>query len=141
MPRSQRRAANRKPAADSGCGARYLRLRQAGGAPEVELEPMEETVFRLYLQSLQLRDPTVLWAMLRQPPISATATSSSSVRAELVEALPFDRLRANGAGCHLRRCANGRSVGLGADARRRPPVRGAAGVCTHGPGLNTIYFD
>lgn len=52
-----------------------LRLRKAGGAPEVqphpELEPDQETVFRLYLQSLQLRDPQTLWAMLRQPPIRA----------------------------------------------------------------------
>ena len=52
-----------------------LRLRQAGGAPEPqpEPEPNEETVFRLYLQSLQLRDPHALWAMLRQPPIRAVA--------------------------------------------------------------------
>lgn len=57
-----------------------LRMRQAGGAPEShpdpELEPSEETVFRLYLQSLQLRDPKTLWAMLRQPPISAVAEVS-----------------------------------------------------------------
>ena len=52
-----------------------VRLRQASGAPELltERESGEETVFRLYLQSLQLRDPQTLWAMLRQPPISALA--------------------------------------------------------------------
>ena len=72
------------------------RLRQAGGAPEAELDPMEEAVFRLYLQSLQLRNPQVLWAMLRQPPVTAISTNAFSVRAELVEALPFDGLRANG---------------------------------------------
>ena len=58
-----------------------LRLRQASGtpeplpalSPETEREANEDTVFRLYLQSLQLRDPQTLWAMLRQPPISALA--------------------------------------------------------------------
>lgn len=65
-----------------------LRLRQAGGAPGTEREPMEETVFRLYLQSLQLRIPKVLWAMLRQPPVTAISTNACSVRAELVEARP-----------------------------------------------------
>ena len=54
------------------------RLRSRGCAPasrsEPELEPGEETVFRLYLQSLQLRDPQTLWAMLRQAPISACAS-------------------------------------------------------------------
>lgn len=54
-----------------------LRLRQAGGQAGgqagPEPEPSEETVFRLYLQALQLRDPQTLWAMLRQPPIQALA--------------------------------------------------------------------
>lgn len=54
-----------------------LRLRPAGGAPgpqlHPELDPGEETVLRLYAQSLQWRDPQALWAMLRQPPISAWA--------------------------------------------------------------------
>ena len=57
-----------------------LRMRQAGGAPgprpDPELEPSEETLFRLYLQSLRLRDPQTLWAMLRQPPIRAVAEVS-----------------------------------------------------------------
>jgi len=65
-----------------------LRLRQTGSAQEAELEPMEETVFRLYLQSLQLRNPQVLWAMLREPPIRSISTNSCSVRAEPVEAPP-----------------------------------------------------
>ncbi|PKO67319.1 MAG: RNA polymerase subunit sigma-24 [Betaproteobacteria bacterium HGW-Betaproteobacteria-16] len=54
-----------------------LRLRQARDAcrpnPNQELDPGEETTFRLYLQSLHLRDPQALWAMLRHPPISAVA--------------------------------------------------------------------
>lgn len=54
-----------------------LRLRQARGSVDgptpPEREPGEDTVFRLYLQALQLRDPHVLWAMLRHPPISAVA--------------------------------------------------------------------
>jgi RNA polymerase sigma factor (sigma-70 family) len=58
-----------------------LRLRQAGGEPESllspELEPSEETVFRLYLQSLQLRDPQTLLTMLRQPPVTALAAMST----------------------------------------------------------------
>ena len=57
------------------------RLRQAGGAaeprPHPELEPGEDAVFRAYLQSLQLRDPQALWAMLRQPPIRASARMSA----------------------------------------------------------------
>jgi RNA polymerase sigma-70 factor (ECF subfamily) len=52
-----------------------LRLRQACGVteprPHPDLEPSEETVLRLYLQSLQRRDPHALWAMLRQPPVRA----------------------------------------------------------------------
>ncbi|TAH13132.1 MAG: sigma-70 family RNA polymerase sigma factor [Curvibacter sp.] len=54
-----------------------LRLRQArssaDGSTPTKRDPSQETVFRLYLQSLQLRDPQVLWAMLRHPPISAVA--------------------------------------------------------------------
>jgi len=48
-----------------------LRLRQAAGGPRPDLDAGEETVFRLYLQSLQLRDPQTLWALLRQPPVRA----------------------------------------------------------------------
>jgi RNA polymerase sigma factor (sigma-70 family) len=53
-----------------------LRLREAAAAAKrwsaPELDSSEEAVFRLYLQSLQLRDPQALWAMLRQPPVSAS---------------------------------------------------------------------
>jgi RNA polymerase sigma-70 factor (ECF subfamily) len=53
-----------------------LRLRNAARAserlPHGEPEPGEETVFRLFLQALHLRDPQALRAMLRQPPIRAT---------------------------------------------------------------------
>ena len=56
-----------------------LRVRQARDAsrlsPNQELDAGEETIFRLYLQSLHLRDPQALWAMLRHPPISATAVT------------------------------------------------------------------
>jgi len=52
-----------------------LRLRQTRYGSEQpsqpEREQSTETVLRLYLQSLQLRDPQTLWAMLRQPPIRA----------------------------------------------------------------------
>lgn len=57
-----------------------LRLRHTRGVPEDsahrEREPGAETLLRLYLQSLQLRDPRLLWAMLRHPPISAAAPSA-----------------------------------------------------------------
>lgn len=54
-----------------------LRLRQAGNAGQAQHEHEgvsgQEAVFRNYLQSLRLHDPQTLWAMLRQPPISARA--------------------------------------------------------------------
>ena len=58
-----------------------LRLRQAGDAPEPHpdpgLDPGDEAVFRLYLQSLQLRDPQALWGLLRQPPTRALMGTST----------------------------------------------------------------
>lgn len=52
-----------------------LRLRRTGevGArqPDLEAESDEESLFHLYVQSLQHRDPRALWALLRQPPISS----------------------------------------------------------------------
>lgn len=61
------------------------RLRQAaersGLQPSTELDPPEETVFRLFLQSLQRRDPQVLWAMLRQPAIRAEAGAAPLISA------------------------------------------------------------
>ncbi|OWQ91896.1 RNA polymerase subunit sigma-24 [Roseateles aquatilis] len=51
------------------------RLRQAAGESRrgsgPDLDSSEEKVYRLYLEALQLRDSQTLWAMLRQPPISA----------------------------------------------------------------------
>jgi len=38
-----------------------------------ELQGAETALLRLYLQSLQSRDPQTLWALLRQPPVSARA--------------------------------------------------------------------
>jgi RNA polymerase sigma-70 factor (ECF subfamily) len=61
------------------------RLRLSDGKPALrphsELDPGEEAVFHLYLQSLQRRDPQSLWAMLREPPVSASA-SMKTVAAE-----------------------------------------------------------
>lgn len=61
-----------------------LRLRQAregDGARQGDGrdEPMDAdpAVLRLYLQSLQLRDPQGLWALLRPPPVSALAMQGS----------------------------------------------------------------
>jgi len=53
------------------------RLRQAtdGAVPRRHPDPEgEETLFRLYLQALHRRDPRTLWAMLRHPPVSASAS-------------------------------------------------------------------
>lgn len=63
-----------------------LRLRQAetdaGGAAEpqvpTEIGEHEEAAFRVYLQSLQLRDPQALWAMLGQPPVRAVVRALSA---------------------------------------------------------------
>ncbi len=69
-----------------------LRLRQADADangiadPQVPCErgEHEEAAFRVYLQSLQLRDPQALWAMLGQPPVRAVmgATAVAATRAE-----------------------------------------------------------
>jgi len=74
-----------------------LRLRQTrdGSAhpPQPEREQSAETILRLYLQSLQLRDPQVLWAMLRQPPIRAlhgvcaAATKAASAQCGAAQAV------------------------------------------------------
>lgn len=58
------------------------RLREAGRAGQSGIDvaasdASEDLVFRQYLDCLRLRDPSALWAMLRQPPIRATATKSS----------------------------------------------------------------
>ena len=43
-----------------------------------ESKDAEPAVLRLYLQSLQSRDAQGLWALLRQPPVSALATHGSA---------------------------------------------------------------
>lgn len=73
-----------------------LRLRQTRDGSEQpsqpEREQSTETVLRLYLQSLQLRDPQTLWAMLRQPPIRALqcarATTAQAASAQRGAAHP-----------------------------------------------------
>jgi RNA polymerase sigma-70 factor (ECF subfamily) len=62
-----------------------LRLRQVepkagefSAAPRPAPDEREEAVLRVYLQSLQLRDPQALWAMLRQPPVHAMAGASAA---------------------------------------------------------------
>ncbi|WP_462386125.1 sigma-70 family RNA polymerase sigma factor [Acidovorax sp. Q11] len=61
-----------------------LRLRQAREGDDArhgdgrdEPNGADPAVLRLYLQSLQSRDPKALWALLRQPPVSALATHRS----------------------------------------------------------------
>lgn len=69
-----------------------LRVKQARDAsrlhPHTELDPGEETTFRLHLQSLHLRDPQALWAMLRHPPISAVAEVPTAATIEVAAAAP-----------------------------------------------------
>lgn len=58
-----------------------LRLRQAGpdGARQEveEAGEREDSIFRVYLRSLQLRDPQALWAMLGQPPVRSVVRAVS----------------------------------------------------------------
>lgn len=69
-----------------------LRVRQARDAsrlaPYPELDQGEEATFRLYLQSLHLREPQALWAMLRHPPISAVAQAPPASVGEVAPATP-----------------------------------------------------
>ena len=72
------------------------RLHQARSAPDnspqAEQEPDTDTVFRLYVQSLQLREPQALWAILRHPPISALAR----LPAMAAEAIPTPHATTSG---------------------------------------------
>lgn len=55
------------------------RLRQAReGDGRDEPKGADPAVLRLYLQSLQSRNPQALWALLRQPPVSALAMQGSA---------------------------------------------------------------
>ena len=62
-----------------------LRLRRTreveARKPSLEVDSTEETLFRLYIQSLQHRDSRALWALLRKPPIRSLA-GHRSVRAD-----------------------------------------------------------
>lgn len=65
-----RRALQRLRQAREGDGARQ-------GDGRDEPKDADPAVLRLYLQSLQLRDPQGLWALLRPPPVSALAMQGS----------------------------------------------------------------
>jgi RNA polymerase sigma-70 factor (ECF subfamily) len=72
-----------------------LRLRQADGDDAEGGEPAgrdanEEAVFRLYLQSLQARQPQALFALLRQPPLRSSAFARTTAMAA---AAPAPRVR------------------------------------------------
>ncbi|MBN9372128.1 sigma-70 family RNA polymerase sigma factor [Hydrogenophaga sp.] len=56
------------------------RLRQKD-VPDAETHGGDEHVLRAYLQSLRLRDPDILWAMLREPPIRASVRLPPKVAA------------------------------------------------------------
>ncbi|PIF20509.1 RNA polymerase sigma-70 factor (ECF subfamily) [Acidovorax sp. 30] len=62
------------------------RLRQAQEGDESSHEPKGATAaaLRLYLQSLQSRDPQTLWALLRQPSVSAGAVHAAAQAMQLV---------------------------------------------------------
>ena len=65
----------------AGSDSDMTTARRAHKASDIEPDASEDLVFRQYLDSLRLRDPRSLWAMLRQPPISAMATRSSTTAA------------------------------------------------------------
>lgn len=71
-----------------------LRLRHAAKADPTPSEPesSQEAVFRNYLQSLRMHDPRILWAMLRQPPITAQVGLGGMPRAA-TEAASVPRTR------------------------------------------------
>lgn len=59
---------------------------KAGHGADLDLAPNEEMLFRWYLQALQLRDASALWAMLRQPPVSAVACAGAATMHATAEA-------------------------------------------------------
>ena len=68
------------------------RLRQAQEGDEArrgdgrdETKDNDPAVLRLYLQSLQSRDPQTLWALLRQPPVSALAMQGAAQAVQPVQ--------------------------------------------------------
>lgn len=95
-----------------------------------ELQGAEAALLRLYLQSLQSRDPQTLWALLRQPPVSARCAGPSEGAA---------RRMARAADCPVRtlyverRGAGGWSTGTGAYAGWCDALCGATGAaCSAG---------
>lgn len=65
-----------------------LRQAQEGGESRDEPNDANAAVLRLYLQSLQSRDPQTLWALLRQPPGSAFGTHGAVRALQSVMPLP-----------------------------------------------------
>jgi hypothetical protein len=67
------RAAGRSVAANRQQLRRALqRLRRKDG-PEAETHEGNGHLFQAYLRSMRMRNPDILWAMLREPPIRASA--------------------------------------------------------------------
>ncbi len=61
-----------------------LRPAQEGNESSDEPKGANAAALRLYLQSLQSRDPQTLWALLRQPPVSAGAVHAAAQAMQLV---------------------------------------------------------
>lgn len=57
------------------------RLRQSRHT-DAEKDVGHEHVFRAYVHSLQMRDPNILWGMLREPPIRASALFATAMPAQ-----------------------------------------------------------
>ncbi len=57
------------------------RLRQSRHT-DAEKDVGHEHVFRAYVHSLQMRDPNILWGMLREPPIRASALFATTMPAQ-----------------------------------------------------------
>lgn len=82
------RAAGRSEAANRQQLRRALqRLRRQDG-PDTEAQAGDEHVLRAYLQSLRMRDPDILWAMLREPPIQACACVASEAASSCIASTP-----------------------------------------------------
>jgi RNA polymerase sigma factor (sigma-70 family) len=79
------RAIGRSEAANRQQLRRALqRLRQKDG-PDAETDVGHEHVLRACLHALQMRDPDILWGMLREPPIRACAQPTSEVATSLTQ--------------------------------------------------------
>jgi RNA polymerase sigma factor (sigma-70 family) len=75
------RAVGRSEAANRQQLRRALQRLRQKDRPDAEADVGHEHVLRACLHALQMRDPDILWGMLREPPIRASAQLTSEVAA------------------------------------------------------------